>query len=68
MSALDGRRVNFRYRPDMTGIVQADSYMPGTVRVQWLEPRAHTGIHQVSDLVLAPEKETDEQEADASSG
>lgn len=60
MSAIDGLTVSFRYRPDMRGTVQGDSYVPGTVRVQWHVPRSHTGVHQITDLVVQsePEKET----------
>lgn len=68
MSALDGLSVSFRYLPDMIGTVQGDSYVPGTVRVQWHEPRSHTGVHKISDLVVRQEKETDEEEAAAPPG
>ena len=60
MSALDGHKVSFRYRSDMIGIVQGDSFIPGTVRVQWLEPDPHTGVHQVRDLVDIPQEETED--------
>jgi hypothetical protein len=64
MSELDGRMVCFRYREDMHGRVQGDSYMPGTVRVHWLEPREHTGVHFITDLVLRPDLEGDNDEQD----
>lgn len=51
MSAIDGRTVNYRGKENWVGLVQGDSYIPGTVRVQWNEPRIHTGIHRVEDLV-----------------
>lgn len=57
MSAIDGRKVNFRDKPDWIGLVQGDSYTPGTVRVQWTEPHVHTGVHAVSDLVVLDKAE-----------
>lgn len=64
MSAIDGFVVSFRYLPDMRGTVQGDSYVPGTVRVQWHEPRSHTGVHKLTDLVVQsePEKETEQND------
>jgi hypothetical protein len=53
----------------MIGTVQGDSYVPGTVRVQWHHPRSHTGVHKISDLVVRQEKETqDDEEAAAPPG
>jgi len=52
MSIIDGRKVSYRGMPDWIGLVQGDSYTPGTVRVAWTSPRAHTGRHNISDLVV----------------
>lgn len=52
MSTIDGRKVSYRGMPDWIGLVQGDSYTPGTVRVAWTSPRVHTGRHAISDLVV----------------
>lgn len=52
MSTIDGRKVSYRGMPDWVGLVQGDSYTPGTVRVAWSSPRSHTGRHAITDLVV----------------
>lgn len=52
MSSIDGRKVNFRDKPEWVGLVMGDSFTPGTVRVDWSEPIRRTGIHHVKDLVV----------------
>ncbi len=61
MSAIDGRKVHYRELDDWVGIVQGDSYTPGTVRVAWTEPAVKTGVHRVVDLVVDDEPPTQEQ-------
>ena len=60
MSAIDGRRVRYRGKDDWTGIVQGDSYTPGTVRVAWAEPTSRTGVHRVVDLEVIDTPPTQE--------
>jgi len=61
VSLIDGRRVQFRGKPDWFGIVQGDSYTPGTVRVSWIAPATRTGIHRIADLEVTDEPPTQEE-------
>jgi hypothetical protein len=60
VSAIDGRKVKFRGKDDWVGLVQGDSYTPGTVRVAWSEPVSRTGVHRVIDLEAIDEAPTQE--------
>jgi hypothetical protein len=61
MSVIDGRKVKFRGKDDWIGLVQGDSYSPGTVRVAWSAPTTRTGIHRVADLEVIDEPPSQEQ-------
>lgn len=52
MSELDGKTVTFRDNKEFVGVVQGDSYIPGTVRVEWSEPTHFTSPADLTHLVV----------------
>lgn len=61
MSAIDGRTVQYRDKPNWVGLVLGDSYGPGFVRVRWDEPTQQIGIHRVVDLQILDEPPSQEE-------
>lgn len=50
VSDLDGKQVTFAKGKDWRGKVVGDSYIPGCVRVEWIEPEKFTGVQRLTDL------------------
>jgi hypothetical protein len=55
MSDLDGKTVTWRGDQTWRGVVESDSYIPGTVRVRWLEPHNFVSPSMEKDLMVVDE-------------